>query len=379
MYRIGILCFPTYGGSGVVATELARSLAERGHEVHVISYAPPVRLQRYSPHIVFHEVPVFEYPLFESPLYTIHAAATIANLVQYADLQVVHAHYALPHGISAFLARASLDAPRFAIVTTLHGTDVTLVGQHPSFFPITRLALLQSDRLSCVSRFLEGVVRDRFRVSPERVTVIPNFVDTSVLVPKPLEERRRQWRTDKCIVHVSNFRPVKRVLDVLRVFERVRTRVPCELVLIGDGPDRILAEQYCVERGLYRSVHFLGKQEDVGPPLQGASVFLLPSELESFGLAALEAMSCGVPVVATAVGGVPEVIEDGVQGFLHAVGDIEGMAAHVEQLLTDEDLWVRMSEAARRRALDFDRERVVPQYEILYDTVMKGRSDEVTE
>ncbi len=372
-YRIGILCFPTYGGSGVVATELARSLAERGHEVHVISYAQPVRLQRYSPHIVFHEVPVFEYPLFESPLYTIHAAATIANLVQYADLQVVHAHYALPHGISAFLARVSLDDPRFAIVTTLHGTDVTFVGQHPSFFPITRLALLQSDRLSCVSRFLAGVVQDRFHVPSERVTVIPNFVDTATLVPKPLAERRRQWRADKCIVHVSNFRPVKRVLDVLRVFERVRSRTPCELVLIGDGPDRILAEQYCMERGLYRYVHFLGKQEDVGPPLQGASVFLLPSELESFGLAALEAMSCGVPVVATGVGGVPEVIEDGVQGFLHAVGDIEGMAASVERLLTDEDLWVQMSEAARRRALQFDRSQVVPQYEVLYDQVMTQR------
>jgi len=369
-YRIGILCFPTYGGSGVVATELARSLAERGHEVHVISYAQPVRLQRYSPHIVFHEVPVFEYPLFESPLYTIHAAATIANLVQYADLQVVHAHYALPHGISAFLARVSLDDPRFAIVTTLHGTDVTFVGQHPSFFPITRLALLQSDRLSCVSRFLAGVVRDRFRVPPERVTVIPNFVDTATLAPKPLEDRRRQWAVDKRVVHVSNFRPVKRVLDVLRVFERVRARIPCELILIGDGPDRILAEQYCMERGLYRHVHFLGKQEDVGPPLRDASVFLLPSELESFGLAALEAMSCGVPVVATAVGGVPEVIEDGAQGFLHAVGDVEAMAASVERLLTDEDLWVRMSEAARRRALQFDRNRVVPQYEVLYDQVM---------
>ena len=368
--RIGIVCFPMYGGSGVVATEIGFALAARGHEVHIISYAQPVRLRTFLPNLMFHEVRLYEYPLFDSPLYTIHIAATIAHLVRYTDLQIVHAHYALPHGISALLARWAVESHRFCVVTTLHGTDVTLVGQHASFAPITHLALQKSDHLTCVSEYLARTVHSNFAIPLERIEVIYNFVDTQRFVPLPPDERRRRWETEKCLIHVSNFRPVKRVIDVIRIFERVHREVPCELVLIGDGPERDRAERYVLERGLQRWVHFLGKQEDIIPPLQRATVFLLPSDQESFGLAALEAMSCGLPVVASNVGGIPEVITHGRQGFLHTVGAVEDMARDTLRLLTDEDLWIRMSEAARARALEFDATRIIPRYERMYYRVM---------
>ncbi len=370
--RIGIVCFPMYGGSGVVATEIGFALASRGHEVHIISHAQPVRLRTFLPNLMFHEVRLYEYPLFDSPLYTIHIAATIAHLIRYTDLQIVHAHYALPHGISALLARWAVESRRCRVITTLHGTDVTLIGPHASFAPITHLALRESDRLTCVSTYLARAVHRNFAIPLERIEVIHNFVDTQRFVPLPPDERRRRWETEKCLIHVSNFRPVKRVIDVIRIFERVHREIACELVLIGDGPERDRAEQYVLERGLHPWVHFLGKQEDIIPPLQHATVFLLPSEEESFGLAALEAMSCGLPVVASDVGGIPEVITHGQQGFLHAVGDVDAMAAATLQLLTDGDLWFRMSESARARALEFDAARIILQYERMYYRIMTG-------
>ena len=366
--KIGIVCFPTFGGSGVVATELARTLADRGHDVHVISQAPPVRLRVYQPNLSYHEVPVFEYPLFEAPLYALHAAATLANLAEYIRLDIVHAHYALPHAVSAYLARVSTQGKGFKIVTTLHGTDITLLGRDPSFFPITRFAIRQSDAVTSVSRYLQSILAEDYGIPEPRVRVIPNFVDLDTYKPPPEDPRPEG---DRCLVHVSNFRPVKRTLDVLQVFERLLPRYPSRLIMVGDGPDRILCERYCLQRGIQDSVRFVGKQDDLVPILQKASLFILPSEIESFGLAALEAMSCGVPVIATRVGGVPELIRSGEEGYLFEVGDVEGMAQQALDLLHNPAEWRRMSRNARRRAEQFDRHRIVRRYESLYESLVE--------
>lgn len=368
--QIGIICFPTFGGSGVVASELARTLAENGHEVHIISQSRPVRLRVFSPRVIYHEVPTFEYPLFEAPLYALHTAATIANLTDYLSLDIVHAHYALPHAVSAILARLAKPDATFKIVTTLHGTDVTLLGRDPSFYPITRYALHASDSITCVSHYLKEILIHDYELEPERIHIIPNFVDTETFSPLPEPERLELWKNRKCIVHISNFRPVKRTLDVIRTFRLIADKIPCELVMVGDGPDRLRCERYAYESGLKDRIKFLGKQDDIVPVLQNASAFHLPSELESFGLAALEAMSCAVPVVATRVGGIPEIIRDGREGFTAEVGDCETMAESLFRILTDENLYLTMSNAARERALQFERKTIVHRYESLYRSLV---------
>ena len=370
--RIGIVCFPTFGGSGVVASELARTLAESGHEVHVISQSRPVRLRAFSPNVIYHEIPTFEYPLFDAPLYALHTAATIANLTDYVELDIIHAHYALPHAVSALLARLAKPNARFRIVTTLHGTDVTLLGRDPSFFPITRYAIHHSDAVTCVSRYLSRILVEDYGVPQNQIFHIPNFVDTRTFKPAPFEHRMHNWENRKCIVHVSNFRPVKRTLDVVKIFNKVAREINAELVMVGDGPDRLRCERYCLEHNLKDRVRFLGKQDDIVPVLQNASVFLIPSELESFGLAALEAMSCAVPVVATRVGGIPELITDGKEGFLADVGDIDTMANAVRRILTHRELYQTLSDAARRRAENFERTRVVARYENLYLSLLNA-------
>lgn len=363
--NIGIVCFPTYGGSGIVATELACSLADRGHDVHLISHAPPVRLQQYKPNLSFHEVAIYEYPLFESPLYDLNAAATIANIAEYVSLDIVHAHYALPHAVSAYLARVSSSQLHFKVVTTLHGTDITLLGRDPSFFPITRFAIHQSDSITCVSNYLKNVLIEHFDVPAQTIHVIPNFVDLERYNLPPVPDPRLQ-RSDFCLIHVSNFRAVKRPLDVIRVYEQLQSRIQAHLLMVGDGPERGVCERYCLEHGLHHQVRFIGKQDDLASILREASLFLLPSELESFGLAALEAMSCGVPVIATRVGGLPELIEDGREGYLLDVGDIEAMVDHAYEILSQPEKWLTMSRNARRRAENYDVNNIILRYESLY-------------
>jgi N-acetyl-alpha-D-glucosaminyl L-malate synthase BshA len=366
--KIGITCYPTYGGSGVVATELGKSLAQRGHEIHFISYALPFRLQSYHARIFFHEVEMVEYPLLEHPPYAIALAAKMSEVASQAGLDVFHVHYAMPHAVSAFLAKAILGRGRPKIITTLHGTDITLVGNDRSLFPMTRFALEQSDGITCVSRYLQAKTREVFDTT-RPISVIPNFVDTQQFVPEARPRLREHLapQGERILAHLSNFRPPKRAPDVVRVFAQVRAALPARLLLIGDGPDRPVALQLAQSLGVARDVFFLGKQDDVESLLAAAELFLLPSEEEAFGLAALEAMSCAVPVIATSVGGLPEVIEDGKCGFLFAPGEVDGMARACLALLNDRGRHEEFRTAARRRALShFDTGLIVPQYEACY-------------
>ena len=364
--RIGITCYPTYGGSGAVATELGIGLAARGHEVHFISYAQPFRLAG------FHEVELERYPLFETSHYTLALAATIHDTAVRQGLDIVHVHYAIPHATSAWIAREMLDSAP-PLVTTLHGTDVTLVGLHPSFRAITRFSIMRSQGITAVSRFLKEVTVRDFEVPEERLCVIPNFVDTELFRPRENAARRRVFAPggEKIVMHVSNFRPVKRIRDVIDVFAGIRREMPCRLVMVGDGPDRPRAAQRAMERGVERDVVFLGKHASVEELLPCADLFLMTSESESFGLAALEAIACGVPVVGYRAGGLPEVITHGESGLLVPVGDVEEAATAGTCLLGSAELWRRFSEAGRRDAVErFAVARVLPDYEALYRTLV---------
>ena len=374
--KVGITCYPTYGGSGAVATELGLALAERGHEVHFVSYAQPFRLTGLQERVFYHEVEMEDYPLFEHPPYSLALAVALHDVVKREGLDLVHMHYAIPHAASAFLAREMLAGERtLKIVTTLHGTDITLVGLHPSFHAITRFSILQSDGLSAVSSFLKDeTVRD-FSVPAERIEVIPNFVDTRFWVPgrEPCHRSKLAPGGEKIVMHVSNYRPVKRAQDIVRVFAKIRETVAARLVLVGDGPERPRTLALAAEMGLRDDVAFLGRHAAVEELLSCADLFLLPSESESFGLAALEAMACGAPVVASAAGGLPEVVEDGVTGHLLPVGDVEGMAEAGVRILCDDDYHSALSAAGRRMAeVRFSIEAVVPKYEGLYERVLAG-------
>jgi N-acetyl-alpha-D-glucosaminyl L-malate synthase BshA len=372
--KIGITCYPTYGGSGVVATELGKALAQRGHEIHFISYSLPFRLQHFDERIFFHEVEMVDYPLLEHPPYAIALAAKMSEVAAQAGLDIFHVHYAMPHAVSAYLARAILGEGRPRIITTLHGTDITLVGNDPSLFPMTRFALEQSDGITCVSRYLRAKTYRVFDIT-KPLKVIPNFVDTRHFVPEADRNLRERLapRGERILAHLSNFRLVKRVPDAVRVFAAVRAAFPAKLLLIGDGQDRPAAADLAESLGVTRDIVFLGKQDDVESLLAAADLFLLPSEEEAFGLAALEAMSCGVPVIATAVGGIPEVVEDGKSGFLLPVGDVDGMARASLALLSDRSRHLEFSGAARRRAVaHFDTSLIVPQYEAYYLAVAAG-------
>jgi N-acetyl-alpha-D-glucosaminyl L-malate synthase BshA len=376
--KIGITCYPTYGGSGAVATELGIALADRGHEVHFITYQHPFRLPAFRPRIYFHEVDVGRYPLFEYPPYDLALAVRMHEVVLAHHLDLLHLHYAIPHATSAWIAREMLrqGGADVRLITTLHGTDITLVGQDPSFHAITKFSIERSDRLTAVSEYLQRETYTAFGCAGCRVDVIYNFID-----PERYERQRYPRELDGVVpagqpvlIHVSNFRPVKRVQDVIRVFARVRDHLPCALVMVGDGPDRMAAEEEARHLGIEADVAFLGKIDEVAPLLAASDLFLLPSETESFGLSALEALACGVPVVATRVGGIPEVVRDGETGMLRPVGDIEGMAAASRALLLDKARWQAMSlEGARDARARFSRDDIVARYEDLYRATIERR------
>lgn len=381
--KIGITCYPTYGGSGVVATELGLELAQRGHEVHFISYAQPIRLNRPAPNIHYHEVEVSRYPLFEYPPYDLALATRMAEVSEIYDLDLLHVHYAIPHSVSALLARQMLawgpKHRRLPFVTTLHGTDITLVGQDPSYLPVTRFSIEQSDGVTAISKYLRERTCREFGIA-NNIEVIYNFVNTELYCrekEKDLTQHRAEYapKGERILVHVSNFRPVKRVTDVIEIFDRVRKKVPSKLLLMGDGPERSPAERLVMQKGIHNDVIFLGKQEQIGEKLAIADVLLLPSQLESFGLAALEAMASEVVPVATRVGGIPEVIEHGTTGFLAEVGDVDAMAKYAIEILSDESRLRAMGEACRKWAADhFSANSIIPQYEAFYRRVLERSS-----
>jgi N-acetyl-alpha-D-glucosaminyl L-malate synthase BshA len=377
--KIGITCYPTYGGSGAVATELGIALAARGHEVHFITYQQPFRLPNFVPRIFFHEVEVNRYPLFEYPPYDLALAVRMHEVVLSQGLDVLHCHYAIPHATSAWLAREMLRAQGrdVPVVTTLHGTDITIVGQDPSYRPIAKFSIERSDAITSVSEYLKRETIATFGCTGCSVEVIPNFVDPAVY-DRAAHPPALSWLVPKgrrVVMHVSNMRAVKRVRDVVRVFARVNERVPSVLFMVGDGPERVDAEQEVRALGVERSVHFLGKLEAVAPLLAGADLFLLPSASESFGLSALEALASGVPVVASNAGGLPEVVRDGETGALCPVGDVDGMAEAGAHILSDPDRWRAMSAAAAADArARFTLDTVVGQYEALYERAVAKRT-----
>jgi N-acetyl-alpha-D-glucosaminyl L-malate synthase BshA len=379
--KIGITCYPTYGGSGVVATELGMELAERDHEVHFISYAQPIRLSGPHPNIHYHEVEVSRYPLFEYPPYDLALASRMAEVAELYDLDLLHVHYAIPHSVSALLARQMMAAkPRgrkLPFVTTLHGTDITLVGLDRSYLPITRFSIEQSDGVTAISQYLQERTLREFDIR-NKIQVIYNFVNCDVYVrAENASELKKEYAPagERLLVHLSNFRPVKRVTDCIEIFDRVRKQIPSKLLMIGDGPDRSRAEWLAVQKGIHNDVIFLGKQELVQEKLALADILLLPSELESFGLAALEGMACEVVPIATRVGGIPELIEHGKSGYLADVGDVETMARYAIDLFSDEKRLHVMANASRSVAQSrFCSSRIIPQYEEFYRRVLERAS-----
>ncbi len=369
--RIGITCYPTYGGSGVVATELGKSLARRGHQVHFISYAMPMRLSGFQENLFYHEVEMSSYPLFDFPLYTLALSSKMVEVTQYEKLDVLHCHYAIPHAASAYLAKQILQTPKPKIITTLHGTDITLVGLEPSFLPVMKFAIEQSDGVTAVSRFLREKTLTNYGIAKE-IEVIPNFVDTSVYRRVASDHVRQRYSHpgDRILAHTSNFRAVKRVQDVILTFAEVRKRVPSTLLLIGDGPERSQCESLVRELGLQDSVRFLGKQVELVELLSSADLFLMPSQSESFGLSALEAMACSVPVISSSVGGLPELQLHGQTGYIAEIGDIERMAKYAIDLLTNPAKHQMFSEAARARALEFESSTIVEHYERYYERII---------
>ncbi|HYL11523.1 MAG TPA: N-acetyl-alpha-D-glucosaminyl L-malate synthase BshA [Terriglobales bacterium] len=375
--RIGITCYPTYGGSGVVATELGLELAQRGHQIHFISYSQPIRLTGPQPNIHYHEVEVSRYPLFDYPPYDLALATRMAEVSELYDLDLLHVHYAIPHSVSAMLARQMLAAKprgrRLPFVTTLHGTDITLVGLDRSYLPITRFSIEQSDGVTAISQYLRERTLREFDIL-NKIQVIYNFVNCDIYCrDKQAAERRAEFakENEKVLIHLSNFRPVKRLMDVIEIFDRVHKKIPSKLLLIGDGPDRSQAEWLAVQKGIHDDVIFLGKQDRVNEKLPMADLMLMPSQLESFGLAALEAMACEVVPIATRVGGVPEVIEHGKNGFLADVGDVDTMARYAIDLLSDDIRLREMGKTARASAqARFCASKIIPQYEDFYRRVL---------
>jgi N-acetyl-alpha-D-glucosaminyl L-malate synthase BshA len=374
--KVGITCYPTFGGSGVVATELGIALAKGGDDVHFISYAMPSRLNVLHERVRFHEVTVTTYPLFDPyPPYTLALATKMAEVAAYEHLDVLHVHYAIPHAISAYLAQQILHDERLKVITTLHGTDITLVGRDPSYLPITKFGIEVSNGVTAVSEWLKSETQKNFDTT-KAIEVIPNFVD-----PQRFQKHRSAYcdlfgtSTEKLICHVSNFRPVKRIMDVLEIFLRVSRAIPSRLMMVGDGPDRSRAEAFCRQHRISDRVYFPGNVPNLEEIVAASDLFVLPSEAESFGMAALEAMACEVPVIATDAGGLPEVVIDGVNGYLLPVGDIDGMTERALEILSDRDRERRMGKAGRAIALEkFDVARVVPVYREMYERVIAGET-----
>jgi L-malate glycosyltransferase len=369
--KIGITCYPTYGGSGAVATELGIALAHRGHEIHFITYQQPFRLPAFLPRIYFHEVDVGRYPLFEYPPYDLALAVRMHEVVLTHGLDLLHVHYAIPHATSAWIAREMLGQtrPDIKVLTTLHGTDITIVGQDPSFHAITKFSIEKSDGLTAVSRFLRAETQAAFGCTGCRIEVIPNFIDPSVYDRARYQPQLRdQANGRKVLMHISNFRAVKRVRDVVGIYARVEQEIPSVLVMVGDGPERIDAEQEARRLGVQDRVFFLGKLEAVAPLLASADLFLLPTQSESFGLSALEALATGVPVIGSRAGGLPEVVRDGETGALCTVGDVEAMSRAAIALLGDDARWHAASTLAASDARErFSLDQVVGQYEAFYE------------
>jgi N-acetyl-alpha-D-glucosaminyl L-malate synthase BshA len=372
--KIGITCYPTYGGSGVVATELGIELAARGHEVHFISYAMPIRLTGASERIFFHEVEVTTYPLFDHPPYTLALATKMGEVAEQAQLDLLHVHYAIPHSVSALLARMMAAPRRLPFITTLHGTDITLVGSDRSYLPITRFSIEQSDGVTAISHYLRDRTLKEFEIK-RPIDVIPNFVNCDLYKKSDDAAARARWAPggEPILMHLSNFRPVKRLTDVVAIFALVREKIAAKLVLIGDGPDRGAAEYIVRKKRLTRDVHFLGKQDRVHEKLGLADLFLLPSDEESFGLAALEAMACEVPVVATNVGGLPEVVTHGVDGYLFEPRDVDTAAKYALEILTRPDRGRMMGQMARASARrQYCSNDIIPLYEAYYEKVLNS-------
>jgi L-malate glycosyltransferase len=384
--KIGITCYPTYGGSGVVATELGIELAERGHEIHFITYSQPFRLNGREANIHYHEVPVSNYPLFEYPPYDLALATRMAEVAEVYSLDLLHVHYAIPHSISAHLAKQMLAkrGKHLPFITTLHGTDITLVGLDRSYLPITRFGIEESDGVTAISEYLRVQTEQAFGISTP-IQVIRNFVNCDLYTRNPdlvAAQRPRFAKPDeRLLVHLSNFRPVKRTLDVVEVFARVSRALPARLLMIGDGPERSAAEFLAMRLGVADRIHFVGKQENVNELLALSDLMIMPSEMESFGLAALEAMACRVPAIATRVGGVPELIDDGrtpngpgngqANGLLYEVGEVEALAEGAIWLLSDSARLDSMASAARRTAQShFCASRIIPQYENYYQQIL---------
>lgn len=374
--NIGIVCYPTYGGSGIMATELGKELAQRGHTVHLFSYAQPIRIANQHEKIYFHRVEPNAYPLFSYPSYSLEIAARIVDVAQNQGLDLIHAHYAIPHGMSALEAREILleQNIKLPFITTLHGTDITIVGSEPAMAPLTRYILRHSNRVTAVSHCLREETRTFFQVE-RQIDVIPNFIDPAVFRRRPMHQLRQQFAGDHCriLLHTSNFRPVKNIPDLIRMFALVQTRVESRLVLVGDGPERPRAEQLARTLGLADKVFFIGMQPNVADFFSIADLYVQASQTESFGLSSLEAMACRVPVVSYRVGGVPEVVIHGETGLLVEYGDVDGLAAAAVNLLECESRWKRFCCQSRRRAeSEFAASRIIPLYEKLYSELLSA-------
>lgn len=373
--KIGIVCYPTFGGSGVVATELGKALAANGHQIHFITYSQPARLDFFSENLYYHEVTISKYPLFDFPPYELALASKLVDVVRFEQLDVLHVHYAIPHASAAFMAKQILATYgiHIPVVTTLHGTDITLVGKDASYSPVVTFSINQSDGVTAVSENLKEETLNHFDINRE-IRVIPNFIDLNRFNLKPRQHFKQAIAPgdERVLVHTSNFRKVKRTTDVIRIFEKVKAKIPSKLLMVGDGPERTAAEQLSRELGVAEDIRFLGKQDAIEEILSVSDLFLIPSGSESFGLAALEAMACKVPVISSNSGGLPELNVDGVTGFLSDIGDVDSMAAHAIHILEDCDRLQQFKEAALNRAKDFQLANIMPLYEQYYNEVITG-------
>ena len=371
--KVGVVCYPTYGGSGVVATELGLGLAEKGHQVHFITYTQPARMNTLNENVFYHEVGIGKYPLFEHPPYVLALSSTLVNVVKFEKLDLLHVHYAIPHAAAAYLAKQILISEGIDIpfVTTLHGTDITLVGKDKSYKPVVEFSMNQSDAVTTVSESLKRETFEFFNIK-KSIDVVPNFIDLQKFKKEKKDHFRNAICTnnEKLLIHISNFRKVKRVDDVVRIFEKIRQKMPAKLLMIGDGPERRNVEALCRELGTCEDIRFLGKISEVTEVLSVCDLFLMPSEKESFGLAALEAFACQVPVICSDVGGLPELVEHNVSGMISPVGDVDSMAKDALMILSDQKLHDKFRKEALSRAKAFDIERVLPMYEQIYQSVL---------
>ncbi len=372
--RIGIVCYPTFGGSGVLATELGKALADKGHSVHFITYQQPVRLNVFNTNIFYHEVRVPTYPLFDYPPYEVALASTMVDVILNHDLNLLHVHYAIPHASAAYLAKRIVEKQgiNIPVITTLHGTDITLVGKDKTYAPVVTFSINESDAITAVSNNLRQETYKSFKITKE-IDVIQNFVDVTRFSKKPIDAFRQVIAPDgeKIIVHASNFRKVKRVQDVVKIFAEINKKIPSKLLLVGDGPERPVMEELARELNVFDHIRFLGKQEQMEEILVVSDLFLLPSDYESFGLAALEAMAASMPVISSNAGGLPEVNIHGVTGYMADVGDVKTMSEYAIELLSDEEKLLKFKQAAYEQACTFDIHNIIPIYEKLYSRFCK--------